>query len=264
MRTVLVLLALASAAFAQADKATVKVCRMWYEDDKDGVTHAEHRFGTGFVIWSGKDKDGDPMSYILTNSHVAPEESVYNVISYNDGPKEPHFYRCEWIGATPEADRDKDGDLALLRCYHKFPAVSLAKDDPPTGAELVSWGFPKSGPLAKNGGKYLGNEGPGGKEFVYGDYLTLPGSSGSGVYYKDKLVAVSFGITNKTDRNGFNYVNPDGTPVFVPPAWMVPRKKIEVFLNRQLPKEMGVTSEKGPQPTVLRDPRPCEQQGQGR
>lgn len=257
----LLVLASLSNLWAQPDKAAVKVCKMWYVETEDGYTEAHHAYGTGFVIWSGKDKDGDDMSYIVTNSHVAPDDGVYHIINYNDGPKKPHLIRCEWLASTPEDQRDKEGDLALLRCYHKFPTVSLAKQDPPVGSELESWGFPKSGPLTKNGGKYLGDNGPGNSDFVYADYLTLPGSSGSGVYYKNELVGVSFGITNKKDRNGNTIYQSDGTPVFVPPAWIVPRKKIEVFLNRQIPKEMGVQNEKACLPrTVHSGPRPCEQQ----
>jgi hypothetical protein len=251
-----VLLVLVPTTYGQPDKAAVKVCRMFYFDDKDGITHAQHFYGSGFVIWSGKDKRGDDVSYIVTNSHVAPENDTYDVISYNNG--DPERYPSEWLGATKEEDRDNDGDLGLLRCFHKLPMVSLSKQDPPKDAEIYSWGFPKSGPLSKFGGKYLDDNGPGGNKFAYGNYLTIPGSSGSGVYYKDNVVGVSFAISNKKDRFGNNVLNPDGTVVNVPPAWIVPRKKLEVFLNRQIPKEMGVTHEKGPSPRSVSARKPCE------
>lgn len=246
------LLLVISQSNAQPDKAAVKVCRMWYVDDKDGITHAEHRYGSGVVIWSSKD-----VSYILTNSHVAPENDTYDAINYNS--KNASQYRCEWVGATKEDDREAEGDLGLLKCEFQLPAVSLAKLDPAIGSEFYSWGFPNSGPLNKVSGKYTGKDGPGGDKYWYADYMTIPGSSGSGVYYKDDLVGVSFAISNKKDRFGNNVLNPDGTVVNVPPAWIVPRKKVEVFLNRQIPKEMGVPYEKGPHPRpVGSGPKPCE------
>jgi V8-like Glu-specific endopeptidase len=227
---------------------------MFYADDKDGVTHAHHFYGSGFVIWTS-----DDVSYIVTNGHVAPEDDTYDIISYKEGAKKPAQYRCEWVAAVADDDREQEGDLALLRCNYKLPSVSLSKQDPTKGADIYSWGYPNTGPLVKFGGKYTGMDGPGGNKYMYGDYMTIPGSSGSGVYLNEKIVGVSFAISNKKDQFGRNVLNPDGTVVNVPPAWIVPRKNLEVFLNRQIPKEMGVIHEKGPQPRVFASGRkPCE------
>lgn len=249
----LLLSVVVSQAFAQPEKAAVKVCHSWYEDDKDGQTHHQTGYGSGSVIWSGKDKNGDECSIILTNSHVAPEDGDYDIITYRETPARKH--RCLWLAATPEKDRDELGDLALLKCFVKLPTVKFANSDAPSSAKVTEWAFPRAGRLTKLEGTFRGEYGPGGNKFAYADYLTEPGSSGGGVYYKDELVAISFGITNKTDNDGNTLRDVTGKPIFTTPAWLVPHKKIEVFLNKQLPKEMS--NEKPPS-----GPRPCDAQSQ--
>lgn len=247
LRVLVLVLVSPCVLLAQPDKAAVKVAHRWYEEDKEGTTYSRTGYGSGVVVWSGKDKDGDDCSFILTNSHVAPEEGDYDVIHYINGPDKPGKVRCDWVAAVADADKELEGDLALLYCSHKLPTIQIATTSPKIGETVTMLGFPGVKRLTKLEGKYLGNVGPGSEHFCYADFLCLPGSSGSGVYYKDKLFAIGFGISNKKGTNGLPIV----PPVFVPPSWLVPQNKMVVFLNRQIPKEMGVPYEKAPTPRTV-------------
>lgn len=240
------LLLATSLSNAQPKEATVKVCNHYYVQGADEVPQSRDSFGTGIVVFTGKNNKGWEFSLILTNGHVADDEdNDYAVMT--PGPKK---HPAEFI-ARNDKDSDK-GDLALLRVWIKLPTVTLAKSDPPKDATLYQWGHPGAGRLDKREGKFLG----GVDGHWYADYLVIPGCSGSGVCYNDQLVGLCSATSHKKDKFGNIIFQADGkTPVFAPPMHMVARNVIENFLLYHAAADMGYTVEKAPMPRVVsRDP----------
>jgi hypothetical protein len=233
------MLLLTSVSWATPETAAVKICWLKYGETDDGVTAARTSYGSGVCVAHGKDKDNCAYTIILTNAHVADGDAVYHVI--HDG----YLLPAEWLYTVPLSEREAKGDLALIRVWTKLPIASLAKSEPEADSEVFQWGFPGAGRLTKLGGKFLGNKGPGNA----GDYLVVPGCSGSGVYHNDELIGVCFWSSLLVDKKNRPILK-DGKPQFVPPCYMVTLKKIDDFLTYHVAKEMGYSVEKAP------DPRP--------
>lgn len=236
MRTISLWLLSVALVWAQPDKATVKVCRCIYVDN-DGRTVAKHNYGTGVTVYSGKDSDGDEYSIILTNAHVAPTNATYHVLR-NDT-----LYDAHWLAAVPEDDRDEKGDLAVLLVYRKLPIITIANKDPTTNSDVIQWSHPKAGGLTKLTGKWLDD---GGGHTKYTNYLSLPGCSGSGVFYKDQLVGVCYAVSNLKDKYGNVIRDINNNPLLSAPTIVVSLDRINNFLLSNVAKEMGYTVEKGP------------------
>jgi hypothetical protein len=232
MRAIFTLLLAVNFCWAGPETSAVKVGKVQYIEDEKGITRQHGGLGSGVVVASN-----DDYSIILTNAHVAPVNAIYHVI-YGK-----RLIPCDWIAAVDDKERHDKGDLALLKCWAKFPTVQLADKEPEKNAEIQQWGYPGGGRLVKLGGKFLGHDGAWSNT---GDYLTPPGCSGSGVYYKDKLIGLCYMISNMTDSSGNAIYDVNGTPIPVPPCYFVTLKQINSFLAVQVPTEMGY--EKGPLP----------------
>jgi hypothetical protein len=236
MRILAALLLVVSGAWAGPEVSAVKVCRIKYAENDKGTTIVRSGLGSGVVVATGKD-----CSYILTNSHVAPNDAIYHIIYKGE------LYPCEWIGAVPEKETNDKGDLGLIKCFYVLPKVEIANSEPTKGTLVYQFGFPGGGRLSKLSGKFLGRDGGPGN---IGDYLVVPGSSGSGVYYNDKLIGLSYMITNMKDNYGNTILDKNGDPIPVPPCYMVTLQNIKNFLRDHIPVEMGYY-EKAPMPRVV-------------
>jgi len=239
MRTIFTLLAFVSVCWAGPQESTVKVCRCIYVDNDEGQTVARHNYGTGVVVYSGKDADGQQVAIILTNAHVAPSNATYHILW--DGK----MIDCDWVTAVPVEDRSEKGDLAVLMTYFKMPSITIANKDPPINDEVFQWSHPKAGRLTKLTGKWLDD---GGGHTKYTSYLSLPGCSGSGVFHKDKLVGLCFAVSNLKDKNNNVLKDINGNPILTSPTIVIGLEKINNFLLANVAKEMGFIVEKGPMP----------------
>jgi hypothetical protein len=245
MRTLLILLCLLPNLSAQPREAVVKVASHWYVQGPDEVPSSRNAYGTGVVIFTGTTSKDQDFSLILTNGHVVEDEdSDYTVLT--PGPKKN--------AADVIAHNDKNdsrGDLALLKVWVKLPSAKLAKTDPPKDATVYQWGHPGAGRLDKREGRFLG----GVDGHWYGDYLVIPGCSGSAVCYNEEVIGLCSASSFKRDVGGNIVYQADGkTPVLAPPMHMVARKVIENFLFYHAAADMGYTVEKAPMPRVVSRP----------
>jgi hypothetical protein len=162
-------------------------------------------YGSGTVLKGERGK-----SLVLTNWHVCP---TGDAVGYKVVLGDRVYRKVRWLGS------DEVADLALLEVDAELPAAELADEEPPVGAQLEVFGFESGWDMVARKGKltdqisyYLRSVKDGhyksgplywndrgeqfyktGAENLVSDMVVFPGASGSGVFYKGKMVGVTWG-----------------------------------------------------------------------
>lgn len=179
MRTLFVLLVASVAWAAEPSDSAVRIARLKFQDNAEGVMQGHGGYGSGTVV---RAKDG--WSFVLTNKHVAPDNDRFYFVRHGD-----KVHWALWLGV------DDAADLALLKVNAVLPVVAVADAEPPAGTLLKQWGYPGAGPCDPKQGELLADKlkDQNGYNPVAVNFSVRPGDSGSGVFAGGKLVAVVYG-----------------------------------------------------------------------